>query len=104
MKRDVISIADLTTPEIVALLDVAARVKAEHKAGKVNTALADLLNGDGNVDPDKVAHRASQVRDEFGLYPPNRKQNYVPREGGNPQAGRGSARDQMINAVMVFHE
>ncbi|MFN8636259.1 MAG: ornithine carbamoyltransferase [Chloroflexota bacterium] len=40
MKRDVISIADLTTPEIVALLDVAARVKAEHKAGQVNTSLA----------------------------------------------------------------
>ncbi|OKH86037.1 hypothetical protein EB75_09620 [Mycobacterium sp. ST-F2] len=87
----------------------AERLAGEHLAKGValwlgDTALADLLNGDGNVDPDKVAHRASQVRDEFGLYPPNRKQNYVPREGGNPQAGRGSARDQMINAVMGFHE
>ena len=40
MKRDVISIADLTTPEIVALLDVAARLKAERKAGIVSAPLA----------------------------------------------------------------
>ncbi|OBA87128.1 hypothetical protein A5642_20550 [Mycolicibacterium mucogenicum] len=87
----------------------AERLAGEHLAKGValwlgDTALADLLNGDGNVDPDKVAHRASQVRDEFGLYPPNRKQNVVPREGENPQAGRRSTRDQMINAVMGFHD
>ncbi|MCC7371684.1 MAG: ornithine carbamoyltransferase [Chloroflexi bacterium] len=40
MKRDVISIADLSTPEIVALLDVAARLKAERKAGLTNAPLA----------------------------------------------------------------
>jgi ornithine carbamoyltransferase len=38
MKRDIISIADLSTPEIVALLDVAARLKAERKAGKSHSA------------------------------------------------------------------
>jgi ornithine carbamoyltransferase len=38
VKRDIISIADLTTPEIVALLDVAARLKAEHKSGKSHSA------------------------------------------------------------------
>jgi ornithine carbamoyltransferase len=40
MKRDVISIADLSTPEIVALLDVAARLKADRRAGKRTDALA----------------------------------------------------------------
>src|SRR3954451_5480616 len=40
MKRDIISIADLSTPEIAALLDVAARLKAETKAGKRSAPLA----------------------------------------------------------------
>jgi ornithine carbamoyltransferase len=40
MKRDIISIADLSTPEIVALLDVAARLKSERKAGVANAPLA----------------------------------------------------------------
>src|SRR6266536_6720284 len=40
MKRDLISIADLTTDEIVAILDVAARLKAETKAGKRSAPLA----------------------------------------------------------------
>jgi ornithine carbamoyltransferase len=40
MKRDVISIADLTTPEIVAILDVAARLKADQQAGKRTAPLA----------------------------------------------------------------
>jgi ornithine carbamoyltransferase len=40
MKRDIISIADLTTPEIGAILDVAARLKAERKAGITSAPLA----------------------------------------------------------------
>ena len=40
MKRDIISIADLTTPEIGAILDVAARLKAERKAGIASAPLA----------------------------------------------------------------
>jgi ornithine carbamoyltransferase len=40
MKRDVISIADLSTPEIVAILDVAARLKADQMAGKRSAPLA----------------------------------------------------------------
>jgi ornithine carbamoyltransferase len=40
MKRDIISIADLSTPEIVAILDVAARLKADQKAGKRTAPLA----------------------------------------------------------------
>ena len=40
MKRDIISIADLTTPEIVAILDVAARLKSERKAGITSAPLA----------------------------------------------------------------
>ncbi|MGE3912462.1 MAG: ornithine carbamoyltransferase [Chloroflexota bacterium] len=40
MKRDVISIADLATSEIAALLDVAARLKAERKAGISTAPLA----------------------------------------------------------------
>ena len=33
MKKDLLSIADLTAEEIVALLDVAARLKADRQAG-----------------------------------------------------------------------
>jgi ornithine carbamoyltransferase len=40
MKRDIISIADLTTPEIVAILDVAARLKADRTAGITSVPLA----------------------------------------------------------------
>jgi ornithine carbamoyltransferase len=40
MKRDIISIADLGTAEIIALLDVAARLKAERKAGRYSAPLA----------------------------------------------------------------
>jgi len=40
MKRDVISIADLSTSEIVALLDVAARLKADRKADRASAPLA----------------------------------------------------------------
>jgi ornithine carbamoyltransferase len=40
MKRDIISIADLSTPEIVAILDVAARLKADRKAGRTSAPLA----------------------------------------------------------------
>jgi ornithine carbamoyltransferase len=40
MKRDIISIADLSTPEIVALLDVAARLKSERNAGIASAPLA----------------------------------------------------------------
>jgi len=40
MKRDIISIADLSTPEIVAILDVAARLKAERRAGRSSAPLA----------------------------------------------------------------
>ncbi len=40
MKRDIISIADLSTAEIVAILDVAARLKAERKAGITSAPLA----------------------------------------------------------------
>jgi ornithine carbamoyltransferase len=40
MKRDIISIADLTTPEIVAILDVAARLKADRTAGITSAPLA----------------------------------------------------------------
>jgi ornithine carbamoyltransferase len=38
MKRDIISIADLSTPEIVAILDVAARLKADRKSGRSHSA------------------------------------------------------------------
>src|SRR5215204_957898 len=38
MKRDIISIADLSTPEIVAILGVAARLKAERRAGRSHSA------------------------------------------------------------------
>jgi ornithine carbamoyltransferase len=40
MKRDIISIADLSTSEILALLDVAGRLKAERKAGITSAPLA----------------------------------------------------------------
>jgi len=40
MKRDIISIADLSTSEILAILDVAARLKAERKAGITSAPLA----------------------------------------------------------------
>jgi ornithine carbamoyltransferase len=40
VKRDIISIADLTTPEMVALLDVADRLKAERRAGLRSAPLA----------------------------------------------------------------
>ena len=40
MKRDIISIADLSTAEILALLEVAARLKAERKAGITSAPLA----------------------------------------------------------------
>lgn len=40
MKRDIISIADLSTAEILAILDVAAQLKAERKAGITATPLA----------------------------------------------------------------
>ncbi len=40
MKRDLLSIADLSTDEILALLDEAARLKAERRAGVRRAALA----------------------------------------------------------------
>ena len=40
MKRDLLSIADLSTDEIIALLDEAARLKAERRAGIRRTSLA----------------------------------------------------------------
>lgn len=42
MKRDLISIADLTTDEILALLDLATRLKAERKAGLQSAPLNGL--------------------------------------------------------------
>jgi ornithine carbamoyltransferase len=39
MKRDLLSIADLSADEIVSLLDVAARLKAERRAGVRSSAL-----------------------------------------------------------------
>src|SRR5687768_1688895 len=42
MKRDLISIADLTTEEILALVDLAARLKAERKAGQRSAPLDGL--------------------------------------------------------------
>src|SRR5215204_1850837 len=38
MKRDIISIADLSTPEIVAILDVAAHLKVERRSGISHSA------------------------------------------------------------------
>jgi len=40
MKRDIISIADLSTAEITTLLDVALRLKSERKAGRHSAPLA----------------------------------------------------------------
>ena len=40
MKRDLLSIADLATDEILALLDEAARLKEERRAGVLRTTLA----------------------------------------------------------------
>jgi ornithine carbamoyltransferase len=40
VKRDIISIADLSTPEIAAILDVAARLKAERRSGISSSPLA----------------------------------------------------------------
>ncbi len=40
MKRDLLSIADLSNDEILALLDVAARLKEERRAGIRRTTLA----------------------------------------------------------------
>lgn len=42
MKRDLIGIADLTTDEIVGLVDLAARLKADRKAGKRSAPLDGL--------------------------------------------------------------
>jgi ornithine carbamoyltransferase len=42
MKRDLISIADLTTEEMLSLIDLAARLKAERKAGQRSAPLDGL--------------------------------------------------------------
>lgn len=52
--------------------------------------LGDVLADDGTVDPDRVEEAARAVVAELGVESPSsrlRRGNYVPREGGNPDAG-----------------
>jgi hypothetical protein len=88
-------------------LETMQRTEAERLAGKHlakgqalwagNTALADLLDAEGNVDAQKVTERAQQVRDEYGIQAP-RSGLHVPREGYSP--GPGNNGGGMIDVVM----
>ncbi|CQD20034.1 hypothetical protein BN970_04601 [Mycolicibacterium conceptionense] len=59
--------------------------------------LADLLDADGNVDPDKVRACAYAVRVNLGIAAPQRK-HIVPREGENPGPGRTGG--GMLDTIM----
>lgn len=78
----------------------AERLAGEHLAKGAalwagGTELADLLDVDGNLDTAKIATRAAQVREEYGI--PRRTTHIVPREGNNPPVvGNGTSMRDVI--------
>ena len=89
-------------------LQTMQRAEAERLAGEHltkgaalwigGTELADVLDDDGLVDSDKVAARAEEVREEFGIRKP-RSGLYVPAEGYNPDPFP-SGGSSMVDVVM----
>lgn len=101
--------AEAERDTLATRLETLQRAEAERVASKIlgkaaalwagGTAVADLLDEDGDLDPQKVTERAEVIREEFGIAAP-RKGNTVPREGGNPRAHGGTG---MIDVVMGRH-
>lgn len=92
---------------LAARLDTLQRAEAERLAAAElikpvalwagGAELADLLDADGNVDPEKVKACAYAVRVDLGIAAPQRK-HIVPREGENPGPGRTGG--SMLDTIM----
>lgn len=65
--------------------------------------LPDLLDDDGNVDPDKVTAAATAAQEALGLQE-RRSGPYVPGEGRNPGTPRLTGTNAMVRAVMGSDE
>lgn len=93
-----------------ARLETMQRHEAERLASKVlakgsalwagETKLDDLLDDDGNIDPQKVTDRAEEVREEFGIARA-RRPLVVPMEGYSPAVPHSTG--SMVDVVMGKH-
>ncbi|WP_137149464.1 hypothetical protein [Mycolicibacterium sp. CR10] len=94
---------------LATLLEDMQRTEAERQAGEVlakgaalwvgGTTLADLLDDDGHLDPDKIRACAEEVREQYGI-PKPKSGLHVPREGYSPGTPRSSGADGMVSVVM----
>lgn len=71
----------------------ASHVRKPSVLWKLGLQLADVLDGDGLPDPEKVRTAATHVATDQGLSKPLR--NYAPREGTNGEPPRPTANSRM---------
>lgn len=100
--------AEAERDALATRLETLQRAEAERLASKHlakgaalwvgGTALADVLDDDGDVDPAKVTERAQHVRDEYGVGQSRAGRHVVAREGENPSVRSGG--DSMVDVVM----